>query len=889
MKMLRLLPLIALVWALAGSTAYAQASIAGVVKDSSGAVLPGVTVEASSPALIEKTRTVVSDGSGQYRIVDLRPGTYSVTFTLTGFNTTKRDAIELGGTFVATVNAEMKVGGVQETITVSGETPVVDVQSARQQSVINKDVLDAIPTGRSHAQIVSLIPGMSVAAQDVGGSGGVQTPGSGQIHGSTTQDGRLQTDGLSVGYNGSSSNMYMSNAAAAREVVVSTSGGLGEADTGGVVVNVVPRDGGNAFNGTVFANYAGDSFASSNYTSDLKTAGLPAPNTIKNVYDFNPMLGGPVIKDRLWFFATSRTVGANNYIPLFTNANVGNPAATAYVPTTTQGITDNKVVTGTMRLTAAAGRSKFTGYFDYQRRCVGCTGAGGITASGTPTTSVEATQTQNTLPSYVGQATWQLPLTTRLLLEAGYGAYNQRWGNRPRTDGSFNPALVNILEQCTVGCASNGGIAGLSYRQPTTYSYNWTGQNNWRASLSYVTGSHNFKVGYQGMHDEPTTNNQTFTGFSSFRVNNGRPNQISLTLGQSRATLMRPASFYAQDQWTHSRLTLQGGVRYDHVSTTFTGGDRADEPSILPPANLPAGFITSPIVINGPGSTYNDITGRYAATYDLFGNGKTAIKASLGKYVAAPTGSTPLHPIARAATTATRTWTDNGDFVPQCNFSNPAANGECAAASNPLFGTATLNATFNEDFFNGWGHRPYEWDFSTSVQQELTKGVAVNIGYFRRWFGNFAITTNTGLTAADFTEFSVTAPNDPRLPGGGGYVVGGLYNVVPAKFAALTTNNFITSSDDLGYMMNHWNGVDVTFNGRLHSVVWQGGTSTGRTSWDSCAVRAAFPGFTTAGNVTAGVGNADVGCGEPHQPVLQRQFGMADPGERARVLRGPPD
>ena len=141
-----------------------MASIAGVIKDPSGAVLPGVTVEASSPALIEKTRTVVSDGSGQYRIVDLRPGTYSVAFTLTGFNTVKRDAIELSGTFVATVNIEMKVGGVQETITVSGETPVVDVQSAKQQSVINKDVLDAIPTGRSHNQIVSLIPGMSVAA-----------------------------------------------------------------------------------------------------------------------------------------------------------------------------------------------------------------------------------------------------------------------------------------------------------------------------------------------------------------------------------------------------------------------------------------------------------------------------------------------------------------------------------------------------------------------------------------------------------------------------------------------------------------------------------------------------------------------------------------------------
>ena len=258
--------------------------------------------------------------------------------------------------------------------------------------------------------------------------------------------------------------------------------------------------------------------------------------------------------------------------------------------------------------------------------------------------------------------------------------------------------------------------------------------------------------------------------------------------------------------------------------------------------------------------------GRYAATYDLSGNGKTAIKANLGKYVAAPTGSTSLHPIARAATSATRTWTDNGDFVPQCNFANALANGECGPSSNPAFGTAALNSTFDQAFFNGWGHRPYEWDFSSSVQQQLMKGVAVNVGYFRRWFGNFAVTTNTGVTPADFTQFSVTAPNDPRLPGGGGYVVSGLYNVTPEKFAALASNNYITSSDNLGYMMNHWNGVDVTFNGRVRSVVWQGGTSTGRTSWDSCAVRAAYPGFTTAGNVTAGVGNADVGSVSPTNP-----------------------
>jgi hypothetical protein len=260
-------------------------------------------------------RTVVTDGTGQFKIVDLRAGVYTVTFTLPGFNTIKRDGIELSGNFAASVNADMKVGAIEETITVTGETPIVDIQSSRSQSIINKDVLDSIPTGRSHNQIVSLIPGVTVAGNDVGGSGGIQTPGAGQIHGSSSGDGRLQSDGLNVGYNGGSANMWMSNAAAAQETVVSTSGGLGEAETGGVVVNIVPRDGGNTFKGTVFANYAGESWASDNYKGDLKT-NFPnlKVNTIQKVYDFNPMFGGPILKDRLWFFATSRTVGANNYV-----------------------------------------------------------------------------------------------------------------------------------------------------------------------------------------------------------------------------------------------------------------------------------------------------------------------------------------------------------------------------------------------------------------------------------------------------------------------------------------------------------------------------------------------------------------------------------------------
>src|SRR4026209_1206580 len=132
------------------ASAYAQGSIVGTVKDASAAVLPGVTVEASSPALIEKTRSVVTSGTGQYAIVDLRPGTYTVTFALPGFNTVKREGVELTGNFVASVSVEMRVGALEETITVSGEAPTVDVTSSKRQQTISGDVIAAIPSSRQY-------------------------------------------------------------------------------------------------------------------------------------------------------------------------------------------------------------------------------------------------------------------------------------------------------------------------------------------------------------------------------------------------------------------------------------------------------------------------------------------------------------------------------------------------------------------------------------------------------------------------------------------------------------------------------------------------------------------------------------------------------------------
>ncbi len=282
---------------LGASGAYAQASITGVVRDSSGSVLPGVVVEASSPALIEKVRSVVSDGSGQYRVEQLRPGVYSVSFALPGFNTFRRDGIELTGSFSATVNAELAVGSLEETVVVSGESPVVDIQNARQQRVLPQEVLDAIPTSRTQFTTAVLIPGMSVStAQDVGGTNSLAgTTTSLSIHGGRAGDQRILIDGLpsaNIETTGNASN-FLPNMGSTQEMTVDYAAGGAEMETGGVRVNLVPRQGGNTMTGSLFATAVNDAFQSDNYTDELKAAGLRAPDSIKLNYDVNPSVGGP--------------------------------------------------------------------------------------------------------------------------------------------------------------------------------------------------------------------------------------------------------------------------------------------------------------------------------------------------------------------------------------------------------------------------------------------------------------------------------------------------------------------------------------------------------------------------------------------------------------------
>jgi hypothetical protein len=837
------------------AAAFAQAAITGVVKDASGAVLPGVTVEAASPVLIEKVRSVATDDTGQYRIVDLRPGTYSVTFTLPGFSTMKRDGIELSGDFVATVNGDLKVGNLEETVTVTGESPIVDVQSARVQTIVDREVLAAIPSSRAATGIQSLVPGMSSNGDSggiTGGTGGM----AGFIHGARASDSRTLHDGINTGWAGANSNAAISNVAGSQEVVLTTSGGLGEAETGGAVLNVIPRDGGNTFSGTFFMSGASSGMQGSNYTQALKDAGLRSPQELLKVYEVNPMGGGRIVRDKLWFYLTYREVGAENTVPgMFFNRNAGDP--TKWIvdfDTSRLAYNDNVDRNAIARITwqfSPRNKLSLSHSQQYSRR----NAEGGGQATRTP----EAVGLTLYTPGFVQTASWASPFTNRLLFEAGWADYFAKYANSaPRIDGSNPETMISVVEQCSNAtlCPQFGGIPNLVYRlhQPLQQGF----ENHqigtlaqMRASASYIPGAHSLKFGYQGNISHPSQSYFNFTPFIQYRFNNGVPNLLTQTaifpgtVKYQRNILM--TSFYAQDTYTRARLTLQGGLRYDGVGTGYPdAGVGGPGYQLMPTRIFYAAGTTDEI-------HWKDITPRVGAAYDLFGNGKTAIKVNVGKYLTALTASNSdldLNPLIRTTPQTTRTWNDittfpagdprNGNFIPDCDLVNSAANGECGRMDNQNFGKEVFTKSFDSDLIHGWGKRTYNWEMGVSVQQELVPRVGLTVGYFRRWFGNFYTANNQFTETSDYTPFSVPIPVDPRLPGGGGGTVTGLYNLVPGKVGQ--EDLYSQLSSNFGEMTENWHGVDVSLNARLRNgLTVQGGTSSGRRFMDNCDVRAALP------------------------------------------------
>jgi hypothetical protein len=740
-------------------------SITGSVTDASGAVLPGVTITLSSDRLIGGPQTQISDTTGTYRFDRLVPGSYHVKFELQGFRTVERPDVRISAAFVATINGKMEVGAVSETITVTGESPTVDTRSNVQQTVMNQEILEGIPTGRDPWSLAKLIPGVQVATYDVGGTQSMQQS-SMSAHGSNTADVSYNIDGATVNWPGGSggATMIYYDQGMFEEVNYMTSAIPAEQMAGGVSINMVTKDGGNMWKGNARYNFANDDLQGENWAAAQRLSPTFRGNPTKKTYDFNLSGGGAIIQNRMWINGTIRKWVVNKLV------NATNPDGS-------QALDDNdlKNYSGKVVTSLSANNKVSVGYFWNDK----IRGHRRDSNDRIPDIAsvVQTNPVQTTQAKYTG-------IKNRLVFESNFSVMDGQtnYTYQPDTDRS----LVRIIDTGTTD------VFNASTREEHQPNSRHQFDNVLSFGKSGMGGEHLIKAGVNW--------GRLFYG-SDYSVlndhwlvyNNGRP--VSVRIFNSPAFSKNVANvtgFFVQDAWSMNRLTLNIGGRWDK----YVGK--------LPDQNAPGGTFSGPRTV-AEREVINHSIGvwRVGAAYDLTGTGRTAIKASASRY-ALQVGIdrvTNVNPL------------DVGNA--NCPWTDPNGNrkydvGEINLATCPAFsGGSTTNWSPDVDW-------PYSDEVTAGVETQLAGAVRVGAMFYyrtnRKQFGQH----NTLQPTTSYTRHTINIPNGP-----GGTVqnpkptTGTVFNINPAV-NTLSAN--VRDNED--YLNTEYKGIEFTATKRF-SRKWQ--------------------------------------------------------------------
>lgn len=787
--------------------ARAQSVFTGTVKDTSGAVMPGVTVEAASPVLIEKVKSAITDVNGLYRIVDLRPGTYTLTYTLPGFNTITRTGVELQSNFTATINVELTVGTLQESVTVSGASPVVDVQSNVKQQVLSREVLDAVPTAKTIQGLGQLVLGVTLNAPDVGGSRAMQQTyfairGTGGAQSVVTVDG-MMTNGLM----GDGAVQAYHNETMSQEMVYQTAGGAAETLTGGITMNLVPKDGGNQFRGGAKWAKSPESWQGDNLTADLKALGVTGVDKIKHFEEFNIEEGGPIVKNKLWFFGAYRKAYYDKPIANTFQTDGSLPYPQAYAKCAAnpgsceQGVSDEKMGNPVVRLTwQASERNKFAVYMDRALRLRGH-------AMGSLTDPNTASVTWNTPQFTTGSAKWTSTLSSKLLLETGLSF------NREYYDNLYQPGVY--AERGTAAWYRNVRkddiSTGFLWNASSAQLGNYPDRFVYQGSLAYVTGAHSIKFGAMDQWGKYRRyNNANADLYQTYQ--NGVPLRVTVlnTPLEVQENLNANFGAYAQDSWNMGKLTLNYGIRFDYNKQRIVG----QKAQVGRFANIAA---YQDIVL----PVWKDFSPRVSAVYNLTGDGKTAVRVGYNKFVTAQTTGFAQLYNPTALTTQQLAWTDvNG---------NDIADGERGCVGYPSIGCEINFAGLPTNFgvrslaqFDPGLKRPYQMALNAGVTHEVLTGLTLAFEYFRSDFHNITVRQNSLRTAASYDQVSIASPLDGK----------NIAVWLPKPGVAAQVANVDSTSPD---MKRTYNGFDMSFNARMRGGIRAfGGFNLERTINDVC-------------------------------------------------------